>query len=521
MKGMKPIMSNMRVEKRTNVRNSIMRLFVVIVAVSFQIFWLLNLFGQLRFISPKIGQAINNLAILVALWIYGRDKNISINVPWMALILAFPMFGMGLYFLIGRTSLFNHVKEVYAHIDLFLYRYFHQDWSILEEMASVDIDSAKDTHLIWNCGHFPVYKDTAVTYYPEALDGFNAQIEDMKKAQHFIFIEYHAIEDGYSFGQMKEVLIERAAAGVEVRIFYDDMGSIGFLNKSFIKEMESYGIQCRVFNPIRPWILVFMNNRDHRKITVIDGQIGYTGGYNLAEEYFNRTHPYGYWKDTGIRLEGSAVRSMTLTFLEMWNATNPTHQAMANYLTAKPVPSKGFVQPYADSPLDDEYLGEDVYMSIVNHAKKYVYFVTPYLIITEEMTRVLTLAAKRGVDVRIITPGTPDKQLTYMFTQSFYRDLVRGGVRIFEYIPGFPHAKMCISDDTVATCGTINLDYRSLYLHFENGVYLSHVDCIAKMKKDFDHMFDLSKDVSEDYKGDINMIVRTWRAIVRLIAPLF
>lgn len=513
-------MSDMRIENKTNTRNSLIRLFLVAVAIVLQLVWLLSFFGAFRILPDGLNQMVQVLSVATALWLYGQDKNADFKVPWMLLILVFPIVGFVTYFMMGRRSLTGKVREVFEDIDLELSRYYDQDPEVLVRLDTFDPSVAGQARLIAGCG-YPVYEGTQVTYYSEAVDGLNAQIEAMKKAEKFIFMEYHAIEDGQTFQQIKDVLIERASAGVEVRIFYDDMGSISFINKDFIKQMESYHIQCRVFNPIRPWILIFMNNRDHRKITVIDGQIGFTGGYNLANEYFNVTHPYGYWKDTGIKLEGSAVNSLTLIFLEMWNAVRQTDDNMDTYLTAKPVKANGFVQPYADSPLDNEYLGEDVYINIVSHAKKYVYFVTPYLIITDEMSRALAIAAKRGVDVRIITPGIPDKQFTYSLTRSYYHQLVVKGIRIYEYTPGFCHAKMCISDDETATCGTINLDYRSLYLHFENGVFMSGCDAVAAMKTDFEDMFKQSKEVTESYQNELSMPVRTWKAILRLVAPLF
>lgn len=514
-------MSDMRAENKTQVRNSILRFILVGIAITIQVLWILNFFGAFRAIPQRIDHWIHVAAVIFALWLYGQEETADFKVPWMLLIIIFPMTGFILYFMTGRKSLTNRVRKVYEDIDEILSHYYQQDKVVFDDLDKEDSLWAGQAHLIANNG-YPVYEDTKVTYYDNASDGFDAQIEAMKKAKQYIFLEYHAIEDRGRFEEMKQVLIEKSAAGIEVRIFYDDMGSISFLNRNFIRQMNAYGIQCRVFNPIRPLILIFMNNRDHRKITVIDGQIGFTGGYNLADEYFNVTHPYGHWKDTGVRLEGQAVNSLTLTFLEMWNAVDKTDQAIRKYLCAKPIQGQGFIQPYADSPLDETYLGEDVYINMIANAKRYVYFVTPYLIITDEMTRAMSIAAKRGVDVRIITPGIPDKKFTYYFlTRSYYHQLVVNGIHIYEYTPGFCHAKMCIVDDEAATCGTINLDYRSLYLHFENGVFMSHCDAIHDMKKDFDAMFAQSQDVSEKHKKNSLMIVRTWNAIMRLIAPLF
>lgn len=338
-------------------------------------------------------------------------------------------------------------------------------------------------------------------------------------------MEYFAIEDKESFARIHAVLAQKVKEGVEVRLFYDDVGSISFINGGFRAKMEADGIRTRVFNPVLPSLRVFMNNRDHRKITVIDGKIAYTGGYNLANEYFNVTHPYGEWKDAGIRLTGPAVRTYTTIFLEMWNAiraTDKDDREFEGYFREHAEgPADGFVQPYADSPLDEEQVGESVYMSIANGASDYLYFVTPYLILTDEMSRAITLAAERGVDVRIVTPGIPDKKITYQLTRSYYAQLVRKGVRIFEFTPGFCHAKCCVSDDFIATCGTINLDYRSLYHHFEDGCVMYGTQAVQDVKKDLDGLLERSREVTGLYRdGQQSLPIRIFRCVLRLAAPL-
>lgn len=339
-------------------------------------------------------------------------------------------------------------------------------------------------------------------------------------------MEYHAIEDKESWHRIQEVLQNRVRAGVEVRVFYDDMGSIGFINTDFVDKMEAIGIQCRVFNPFVPGLNLFLNNRDHRKITVVDGKVGFTGGYNLANEYFNLTHPYGQWKDTGVKITGEAVKSLTVTFLEMWNAVKDRKTADKDFKKYLPEvnyqakESEAFVIPYADSPMDDLHVGEDVYISMANKAEKYCYFMTPYLILTDEMTQALGLAARRGVDVRIITPGIPDKKIIYHVTRSFYNGLVRNGVKIYEWEPGFCHAKMSVADDKMATCGTINMDYRSLYHHFENGSFFFNCQAVRDMKADFDNTFGQCRDVTERYRTGRSSMLRLGQLFLRLFAEL-
>jgi len=294
--------------------------------------------------------------------------------------------------------------------------------------------------------------------------------------------------------------------------------------ESIVKKMERIGIHCRVFNPFMPGLNVFLNNRDHRKITVIDGKVAFTGGYNLANEYFNYTNPYGQWKDTGIRLEGDAVQSLTATFLEMWNAANDrnNNEDFSKYFIRSEYKAaqNGFVQPYADSPMDDEQVGEEVYISMVNKAEKYCWFITPYLIITDEMTHALCLAAKRGIDVRIITPGIPDKKMIYSVTRSFYHGLVKNGVRIYEWTPGFCHAKMSVADDCMATCGTINLDYRSLYHHFENGCFMADSPAVLSIRNDLEKTMKECREVTEQYRTGRSAYLRLGQLFMRLFAGL-
>ena len=375
---------------------------------------------------------------------------------------------------------------------------------------------------LWKKAGFPVYQNTDVRFYKDTCEALEAQKEELKKAEKFIFMEYHAIQDSTAWAGIEAILKEKAASGVDVRVFYDDMGSIGFLSKPFVKRLQSEGIKCKVFNPVMPVLNVFMNNRDHRKITVIDGKVGFTGGYNLADEYFNLTHPYGQWKDSGIRLEGEAVRSLTVIFLRLWSALEKEKEDLSGFFpeVSCDASAQGFVQPYSDSPLDGERTGENVYLNLIKGAQDYVYITTPYLIIDDEMKRELTMAAERGVDVRIVTPGIPDKKLIYSVTRSYYAGLATRGVRIYEYEPGFIHAKQFLADGEIAAVGTINLDFRSLYLHFENGCLFYDCPAVADLKTDFDELFEISREVTGKYSAKQNVAVRGVQCILRLFSPL-
>lgn len=512
----------MTAEEKGSVKNSVGRLIFALLSILIQVGWIMLVFMKLNNYSTEISLLSSLLALIVVLNIYEKNVNSAFKMPWMIIILALPVFGLCLYFLFGRGGLTVRVRKCFSQIEEKIEESLMQDEKVMKCMEEENFALANQSRYIWNCGKYPVYQNTDVEFYPEAIDALEAQKEELRKAEKFIFLEYHAIEDSMAFHGIKEILAQKVQEGVEVRMIYDDIGSIGFINKDFIGRMEKLGIQCRVFNPVVPFLNVFMNNRDHRKITVIDGKTGFTGGYNLAEEYFNFTHPYGYWKDTGIKITGDAVRSLSVMFLTMWNSIERTDADYENYLPEINYKAEegGFLQPYADSPLDQEYLGENVYLNIIKNAKHELYFTTPYLVITDEMSRELGLAAKRGVDVRIITPGIPDKKIIYQVTRSYYAGLVKSGVRIYEFTPGFMHAKQCICDNETATVGTINMDFRSLYLHFENGVYLYGYKAVQAIKKDFEETFLLSEEVTEKYKDNKSNKFRGIHHILRLFSPL-
>ncbi len=508
-------------KERKRSGNSILR--VVFVAVSFllQIFWLLALTIKLNAYSGTLSLMTTVLSIVVVLRLNSKHTNTAMKVPWIMLILVLPVMGLSLYLLVemlGDPGVGKRLRairedmkdEIPAGAD-----------DTLRELEKIDLPSANQARYLWNCTRWPVYKNTAVHFYAEAKDAFEAMKADLEKAEKFIFMEYFIVEDGSCFREIEDILIRKRAQGVEIRFLYDDIGSVGKVNMFFAKRLVEEGIACRPFNPALPLLNIFLNHRDHRKITVIDGKVGFTGGYNLAEEYFDRKHPYGKWKDTGLRLEGEAVRSLTAAFLELWSVQNRQREDYGEYLNIlHSVPATGFVQPFADNPLGQERAAEEVYLNLTSQSNRQLYFMTPYLIITDEMHRALRLAAKRGVDVRIITPGIPDKKTVYAVTRSYYAGLVRQGVRIYEYTPGFCHAKQCICDGRIATVGTSNLDYRSLYHHFENNVVLYGCDAVRDIAADFERTFPQCREVTEQYKAGRGAVLRTWQYILRLFAPL-
>lgn len=513
----------MTAEQKTSVQNSIGRLVFVGLCILLEVLWIVLLCIRLNEFSAILSVFTRLAALVIVLRLYGKHINAAFKMPWMLLLLAFPVLGVCLYLLLGRSGTTRRMARRFEEVDRALDQAMpDMPEGTVEELKKRDAVAGNLAGYLQRYGGYALFRNTDVAFYGDAADGLEAQLQDLERAERFIFMEYHAVQEGEAFGRLKEVLSRKAAQGVEVRFLYDDIGSIGFVDRDFIRRMEQAGIQCRVFNPVIPVLNVFMNNRDHRKITVIDGAVGFTGGYNLADEYFNLTHPFGRWKDTGIRLEGEAVVSLTEQFLEMWNAVRPTDSDMSAYLTRIPCRSRedAFVQPYADSPLDQEFMGENVYLSMAEGAQERVWFTTPYLIISDEMNRVLGLAARRGVDVRIITPGIPDKKLVYSVTRSYYAGLVRSGVRIYEYTPGFIHAKQCVADGKTAVVGTINMDYRSLYLHFENAVLFHGCTAVQQVEQDFLDTFPQCREVTEQYRAARSAVLRGGQCLLRLFAPL-
>ncbi len=509
----------MRTESKENVRNSVSRLLFVALSILIQVGWLSLLALRLSIHSTWLGLLSSLLALLIVLYIYGSSRNAAFKMTWMMILLVFPPMGICLYFLIGNARTPKLMHRRFGKISTQLTPFRAQSDEVLRAVEKENFYAANQMRYIRDFSDAPVYSDTEVAFYADAMQGFLAQLEALEQAEHFIFMEYHAIEQAQAFGMLHDVLKRKAADGVTVRILYDDMGSIGFINRDFIKRMKEDGIECRDFNPVMPVLNLFMNNRDHRKITVIDGRVGFTGGYNLADEYFNMTHPYGEWKDTGVKLTGAAVRSLTVMFLEMWNGTRQSDEAFDQFFPEVAGRADGYVQPFSDTPLDEEYVGENVYLNLIKSARHKLYVTTPYLIISDEMTRELALAAKRGVDVRIFTPGIPDKKMVYKMTRSYYGQLVQQGVRIYEFTPGFLHAKQMLCDDEAAVVGTINLDFRSLYHHFENGVFLYRCRAIADIAKDFEAMLPRCTEVTEKYRNR-SRVLRIGQIILRIFAPL-
>ena len=460
------------------------------------------------------------LSAIIVIWLIRKYDNPAYKIPWIVLILLFPIFG-GLFYLFWGNTPFNRNRARHRQ------RLRHPDFSAVpeppasEEMAAALPRYTRGARYIQNESAMPVWGDTATTYYPVGEKQFAAMCEALESAEHFIFMEYFIIEPGKMWDTLLDILVRKVREGCEVRVMYDDAGCLGTLPHSYDKYLCSLGIHAVRFNRFIPTLNTYLNNRDHRKICVVDGNIGFMGGINLADEYINERVRFGHWKDTGVRLMGPGVANMTEMFLQMWEyTTKDRFFDRDRYMPTVVRSGDGYVQPFYDSPLDDRNVGETVFMHIINRAQRYVYITTPYLILDNEMITALTVAAQSGIDVRIITPGIPDKKLVYRVTRSYYQQLHRAGVKIYEYRPGFLHAKMILSDDDVAVVGTMNMDFRSFFLHFECGTVLYGGETINEIRDDVLDTMGLSRQIDDEWFRSVPWLASIAASILRLFAPM-
>ncbi len=462
---------------------------------------------------------------LVAVFaIVSSRSNPAYKIAWIILIMSLPIFGGPFYLLFGFNKLSRHTRKKMAKIAEDMKRYDQLDRSVLSHMLEENPVAGRQSSYIERGAHCPPYRHTYCEYHPSGEVSFQRMLEELEKAEHYIFLEYFIIEEGQMWDPILEILRRKAAAGVDVRVIYDDLGSIFKLPDGYEKLLESYGIRACVFNPFIPVLNLRMNNRDHRKICVIDGHTGFTGGINLADEYINVKVLHGHWKDTAIMLRGEAVWSLTVMFLTMWDFIRGEESDFELYrpqvYQQEAMPDDGYLQPFADNPLDDEPVGENVYLNMIARAQQYVYITTPYLIPSNEMMTALCNAARSGVDVRIITPHIPDKWYVHAVSRAHYSQLVEAGVRIFEYTPGFIHAKSFVADGLYAVVGTINLDYRSLYLHFECATWMYRASCIDDIYRDFLETEQVSQEVTLEECRSVPFWTRILRNLLKMFAPL-
>lgn len=505
------------------------RLVVVAILLILQAAILITTIFFLSSYSTGISLAFNILSVAVIFYLINKSDSPEYKIAWIIPILVFPVFGGLFYLLLGGdksgTPFLRKMQKILDESSGVLEQN-HDTYKEIDQTA--EIQTLRESTYLFHGGNFPVYQNTSAEYFTTGEAFFPKLLEDLRKAEKYIFMEFFIVEEGIMWDTILSILKEKVADGVDVRFMYDDIGSLFTVPGNYCKQMQSYGIKCERFNPLDGRFTLRLNNRDHRKIVVIDGNIGYTGGANLADEYINAFEKYGRWKDTMIRLEGAAVFSLTVLFLRTWNTVIPEIEQMKaeDYSFFRPTkfPEKneqsGFYQPFGDGPIPEEDVAESVYRNMINRSTDYIYITTPYLILNQEMVGALELAAKSGVDVRIITPHIPDKKMVFEVTQSYYPRLLKSGVRIFEFTPGFIHAKTIVVDGKVSVVGTINFDYRSLYLHFECGVWMCESSITEEMKEDFLETQSVSQEITLSSIDKVSIPRRFLRSILQTFAPM-
>ena len=458
------------------------------------------------------------ISLCVLLWILNTHTNPAYQIAWLIPILVFPVFGALLYLLLGGNRIGKREKK--RMLQFGMKSSLPEDPEVREEISAYDPGAAVQSGYLTHLGGGPLYRDNGSVYFSSGEAYYADLVKRLKNAKQTIWLEFFIIAEGELWNSILEILKEKAKNGLDIRVIYDDFGSITRLPVNYARKLRAAGIRCHVFNPYIPVLNGRMNNRDHKKILVIDGCYGYTGGMNLADEYVNQISRFGHWKDNGILIQGPAVLSLAGMFLDLWNYLDRSSDSVKVSEFFPQQASKGFVQPYMDSPLDNEPVGQTVYRNLIGRAVRSIYIMTPYLIIDNEIENGLIAAAKSGVDVRIVLPGIPDKRSVHLVSQSTYPVLINAGVRIFEYSPGFVHSKVFCVDGRYATVGTVNLDFRSLYLHFENGVWLCDADCIRQIEQDFADTFPLCHEITSDELAGTSKFKQLRQALLRTFGPM-
>lgn len=476
-------------------------------------------FDVVQGLPVLFGSLVAFTAAMELIILNGRDAP-SVKLTWCILVAVLPIFGSAMYFFV-LFDLGNRVNRrlVAASVEGSL-PCLPEDDALYRTIREEDKDFHNLALYLRRHAYAPVYTNTSVTYFPLGEDKFSALLQELEKAEHFIYLEYFLISRGHMWNSILEILERKAAQGLDVRLLYDGMNAFYNLPYSYPKELEKKGIRCKMHAPVRPFVSTHYNNRDHRKIAVIDGHTAFTGGINLEDCYINLGSPYGHWKDTAVMLRGDAVRSFTLMFLQMWNATERQQDFSPCRYVAEPAAAEGYVIPYGVSPTGGDHVGKTVYLHMLNQARDYAFIMTPYLILDSEMVNALVFAARRGVDVRLILPGIPDTKSAHILAKSHYRELAEAGVRIYEYTPGFVHAKVFLCDDLHAVVGTINLDYRSLYHHFECAAYLYRVPALADIRADFRETLAKCREITPADIRKMPLTTRISGALLKIVAPL-
>lgn len=504
------------------------RMFILGLLLLVQLLFILStiIFLNDNYLFISIGSTLLSI-VLVLLLINNQEQNPSTKLAWIITIMLLPIVGAAIYVMFGsRYASYGLRKRVLREVDKSI-GVMPNKSDIINELEDSDPAAASQCKYLLRVSDIPPFAAEETKYYASGEELFPDLLAELKKAQKYIFIESFIISEGIFWGSVLEILATKAKVGVDVRVLFDDIGCINTLPINYKQRLAEFGIKCTVFNPIKISLDTGMNNRDHRKIIIIDGKTGIIGGINLADEYINRKERFGYWKDSATLIRGESVYALCVIFLQNWNLYNPKQRLeYTNYYeTPKPMPEKserphkGYIQPFHDNPFDGEHVGESVFMNMINAANRYIYINTPYFIVDNELLMTLTLAAKRGVDVRICTPHIPDKWYVHIMTQAYYYPLLKAGIKVMEFEPGFNHTKSIVADDKFAFVGTINCDYRSFYHHFECGAVLYGTETIADIKADFLKTEKQCVPAAEA-SSHMPLLLRFIRSLLRLFAPL-
>lgn len=503
------------------------RFVITATLIALQVIFIILVFNYMGQYSKSFMTFVSIISVFVIIWIINSRSNPSYKISWAIIVAGMPIMGT-LFYLYTHLNLneklpFMRLNKIIKDTS----EYAVTTEPVKDRLKNVDPDFSKMADYIENAGGYPAYDNTKVKYYPLGDDVFQDMCDELEKAENFIFMEYFIVEEGLFWDTLLEILVRKVREGVEVRFMYDDMGCISTLTRRYDEVMTKLGINTRTFGRVRPFFSTHYNNRDHRKMMIIDGRVAFSGGINLADEYINRVERFGHWKDNAFMLEGDAVKSYTLMFLQMWNigSWGGEPEDYVKYLDTdwERIPDlerDGFVIPYGDGPHRQDNVAENIYLDVINNAIRHVAIMTPYLIPDNEVLHALKHAAKSGVKVELILPYIPDKKIVNILTKSYYAELLRSGVRIYEYTPGFVHTKMVAADDRIAVTGTVNLDYRSLYLHYECGSVIYSNEVVADMEEDFSKTLELCREITmEDVKSK-GLLFAVFSSILRVFAPL-
>jgi len=497
------------------------RLGVVLILFLIQLLAVFVIFRRFARLLPHLSMITVIVDLVMVPVLLSSRLDPTSQITWLMVILVMPIFGALLYAYtrsdVGHRALKRRIEQLTQHGK----GKIAQDEKVTRALEAEKPETAALVRYMGRSGCYPAYSGTKAVYFSRGEDKWTRLLSELETAKDFIFLEYFIIDEGVMWGRVLDVLARKAKEGVDVRVMYDGTCEFARVPRDYPNRLRKLGIRCKVFAPLTPFLSTHYNYRDHRKIVVIDGKTAFTGGVNLADEYINRAERFGHWKDAAIMLKGEAVRSFTLMFLQMWQITGRKEE-YDRFLSVRPesCSADGFVIPYGDCPLDEDKVGERVYLNILSHARRYVYIMSPYLILDSELENALIYAAERGVDVRLIMPGIPDKPAPYALAKTYYPALLEAGVRIYEYTPGFVHAKVFLCDDCEAVVGTINLDYRSLYHHFECAAYMYKTACIADIRKDFLDTMSRSRLVTLELLKEEPLARRIFGPMLRVIAPL-